>query len=37
MTKELLAQALFRAVQPKQPAPGLIHLLDHGSQYCASR
>ncbi len=35
MTKELVGQALFRAVQSKRPAPGLIHHSDRGSQYCA--
>ena len=35
MTQELTGQALFRAVQRKRPAPGLIHHSDRGSQYCA--
>jgi transposase InsO family protein len=35
MTQELTAKALFRAVQQKRPAPGLIHHSDRGSQYCA--
>jgi putative transposase len=35
MTQELTAQALFRAVQQKRPAAGLIHHSDRGSQYCA--
>jgi putative transposase len=35
MTKELVGKALFRAVQTKRPAPGLIHHSDRGSQYCA--
>jgi len=35
MTQELVAKALFRAVQQKRPAPGLIHHSDRGSQYCA--
>ena len=35
MTQELVAQALFRAVQQKRPAPGLIHHSDRGSQYCS--
>ena len=35
MTQELTAQALFRAVHQKRPAPGLIHHSDRGSQYCA--
>jgi putative transposase len=37
MTKELVAQALFRAMHQKRPAPGLIHHSDRGSQYCSSR
>lgn len=32
---QALGQALFRAVQNKQPAAGLIHHSDRGSQYCA--
>ena len=36
MTQELVAKALFRAVQQKRPAPGLIHHSDRGSQYCSS-
>jgi putative transposase len=35
MTKELVGQALFRAVTVKRPAPGLIHHSDRGSQYCS--
>lgn len=35
MTQDLTARALFRAVQQKRPAPGLIHHSDRGSQYCA--
>ena len=35
MTQELVAQAMFRAVQQKRPAPGLIHHSDRGSQYCS--
>lgn len=35
MTKELVGQALFRAVQTKRPATGLIHHSDRGSQYCS--
>ena len=35
MTKELVMQALFRAVAAKRPAKGLIHHSDRGSQYCA--
>lgn len=35
MTTDLVSRALFRAVQQKRPAPGLIHHTDRGSQYCA--
>lgn len=35
MTQELTAQALWRAMRNKRPAPGLIHHSDRGSQYCA--
>jgi len=35
MTQELTGRALFRAVQQKRPAAGLIHHSDRGSQYCA--
>lgn len=35
MTQDLTAQALWRAVRNKRPAPGLIHHSDRGSQYCA--
>jgi transposase InsO family protein len=35
MTQDLTAQALWRAVRSKRPAPGLIHHLDRGTQYCA--
>lgn len=35
MTQELTAQALWRAVRAKRPAPGLILHSDRGSQYCA--
>jgi len=33
MTQDLAAQALWRAVRNKRPAPGLIHHSDRGSQY----
>lgn len=36
MTQDLTAQALWRAVRHKRPAPGLIHHSDRGSQYCAT-
>jgi len=35
MTQELTAQAPWRAVRNKRPAPGLILHSDRGSQYCA--
>ena len=35
MTQDLTAQALWRAVRNKRPAPGLVHHSDRGSQYCA--
>jgi transposase InsO family protein len=35
MTQGLTAQALWRAVRSKRPAPGLILHSDRGSQYCA--
>jgi transposase InsO family protein len=35
MTQGLTAQALWKAVRNKRPAPGLIHHSDRGSQYCA--
>lgn len=35
MSQDLTSRALFRAVQQKRPATGLIHHSDRGSQYCA--
>jgi len=35
MTQDLVGRALFRAVQQKRPAVGLIHHSDRGGQYCA--
>ena len=35
MTQDLTAQALWRAVRRKRPAPGLIHHSDRDTQYCA--
>jgi len=35
MTQDLTAQALWRAVRNKRPAPGLIHHSVRGTQYCA--
>ena len=37
MTQDLTAQALWRAVRNKRPAPGLIHHSDRGSQGCHGR
>jgi putative transposase len=37
MTKNLVAQSLFRVAAAKQPAAGLVHHSDRGSQYCALR
>ena len=37
MTKDLVCQALFRAVVRKRPKAGLIHHSDRGSQYCSKR
>lgn len=36
MTKDLVMQALFRAVSNRRPKPGLIQHTDRGSQYCSS-
>jgi putative transposase len=36
MTKNLVAQSLFRAIEAKCPARGLTHHSDRGSQYCSS-
>jgi putative transposase len=35
MTKNLVIQSFLRALTAKQPAAGLIHHSDRGSQYCA--
>ena len=35
VTKDLVMQALFRAVSVRHPGKGLIHHSDRGSQYCA--
>lgn len=35
MTKELVTNALIKAVRNKRPNRGLIHHSDRGSQYCA--
>jgi putative transposase len=35
MTKNLVSQSLFRALETKHPAKGLTHHSDRGSQYCS--
>jgi len=35
MTRNLVSQSLFRAVEAKRPAKGLTHHSDRGSQYCS--
>lgn len=35
MTKNLITDSLFRAVEAKRPAVGLMHHSDRGSQYCS--
>jgi len=35
MTKNLVSQSLFRAVETKRPSKGLMHHSDRGSQYCS--
>jgi putative transposase len=35
MTKNLVSQSLFRAVEARRPAQGLMHHSDRGSQYCS--
>jgi len=35
MTKNLVSQSLFRAVEAQRPAQGLLHHSDRGSQYCS--
>ena len=35
LTRNLISQSLFRAVEAKRPANGLIHHSDRGSQYCS--
>jgi len=35
MTKNLVSTSLFRAVEAKRPAQGLMHHSDRGSQYCS--
>ena len=35
MTKNLVSQSFFRAVEAQRPARGLMHHSDRGSQYCS--
>jgi transposase InsO family protein len=35
MTKNLVSQSLFRAIEAKYPVKGLTHHSDRGSQYCS--
>jgi putative transposase len=35
LTRNLVSQSLFKAVEAKRPANGLIHHSDRGSQYCS--
>jgi len=35
LTRNLVSQSLFKAVEAKRPAKGLIHHSDRGSQYCS--
>jgi putative transposase len=35
LTRNLVAQSLFRALTTKRPAEGLIHHSDRGNQYCS--
>jgi putative transposase len=35
MTKNLISQSLFRAVEAKRPSKGLTHHSDRGTQYCS--
>ena len=35
MTRNLVSQSLFRAIEAKRPAEGLLHHSDRGSQYCS--
>lgn len=35
MTQHLISESLFRAVEAKRPAQGLMHHSDRGSQYCS--
>ena len=35
LTRKLVSQSLFRAIETKRPAQGLLHHSDRGSQYCS--
>jgi putative transposase len=35
LTKNLVSESLYRALEAKRPASGLLHHSDRGSQYCA--
>jgi len=35
LTRNLISQSLFRAVESKRPSQGLLHHSDRGSQYCS--
>jgi putative transposase len=35
MTRNLISESLFRALQTKRPAGGLMHHSDRGTQYCS--
>jgi len=35
LTRNLISESLFRAIEAKRPAQGLIHHSDRGSQYCS--
>ena len=35
MIQNLVSESLFRAVEAKRPAQGLMHHSDRGSQYCS--
>jgi transposase InsO family protein len=35
LTRNLISQSLFRAIESKRPSRGLLHHSDRGSQYCS--
>jgi putative transposase len=35
MTRNLISESLFKAIEAKRPKPGLLHHNDRGSQYCS--